>query len=118
MDHSRIDEQKLINTLKGILKQFISSEQIPMETQVKRYLEIKMKNLSPVHNSDNSGIFYFKNGQSKFFFNKRTKNLSYSSQDLFNLMNMFKIDEDIAEEILKRWFQSKFGLDVNYMYNQ
>ena len=32
-------------------------------------------------------------------------------------MTMFKLDEDTTEEILKRWFQSTFGLEVNYMYN-
>jgi hypothetical protein len=31
---------------------------------------------------------------------------------------MFKIDEDTAEEIFKKWFQSNFGLEVNLMYNQ
>jgi hypothetical protein len=117
MNKDRIDEQKLINTLKGLLKQFLPSESLPMEKQVNRYLNIKFKNLSEISNSDNNGIFYLKDGKTKFFYNKNTKNLTYLTNDLLNVMTMFKLDEDTTEEILKRWFQSTFRLEVNYMYN-
>jgi hypothetical protein len=118
MYEDRIDEQKLINTLKGLLKGFLPSESLPMEKTVNRYLDIKFKNLSEVSNSENNVIFYFKDGKTKFFYNKNTKNLTYLTNDLLNVMVMFKLDEDTTEEILKRWFQSKFRLEVNYMYNE
>jgi len=118
MYEDRIDEQKLINTLKGILKRFLPSESLPMEKTVNRYLDIKFKNLSEVSNSEDNVIFYFKDGKTRFFYNKNTKNLTYLTNDLLNVMVMFKLDEDTTEEILKRWFQSKFRLEVNYMYNE
>jgi len=118
MDSGRIDEAKLINTLKGILRQFLPDEEIPMEKQVRRYLDIKLKNLSGVTNSDGDGIFFIKDGKSRLVYNNKTKNLTYLVEDLLNIMKMFKIDEDIAEEIFKKWFQSNFGLEVNLMYNQ
>ena len=59
MYEDRIDEQKLINTLKGILKRFLPSESLPMEKTVNRYLDIKFKNLSEVSNSEDNVIFYF-----------------------------------------------------------
>ena len=73
MNKDRIDEQKLINTLKGLLKQFLPSESLPMEKQVNRYLNIKFKNLSEITNSDNNGIFYLKDGKTKFAYKAETK---------------------------------------------
>lgn len=117
MKDGRIDEQRLINTLKGILRRFLPSEELPLEKLVNRYLDLKFKNISPVSNSDNQGIFYIKNGKTRMFYNKNTKNLSYMTDDILNVMQMFKLDEDITEEIFKRWFQTNFNLEVNLMYN-
>jgi hypothetical protein len=33
-------------------------------------------------------------------------------------MKMFKLDEDITEEIMKRWFEEKYGLNIKEMYNE
>jgi hypothetical protein len=33
-------------------------------------------------------------------------------------MRMFKLDEDTIEEILKRWFEEKYGLKVDQMYGE
>lgn len=117
MDNGRIDEQKLINTLKGLLKQFLPSDSIPMEKTVQKFLDIKLKGLSPVENSDGNGIFFMKGDRLTLFYNKRHNRLSYPQEVLFLLMKMFKIDEDISEEILKRWFETNFNLKVDQMYN-
>jgi hypothetical protein len=114
----RIDEQKLINTLKGLLKQFLPSENLPLEKSVKKFLDIKYKNMVQVPNSENSNIFFLKGGTYKFSYNKQYERLYYLSRDLLEIMKMFKLDEDITEEIMKRWFEEKYGLNIKEMYNE
>jgi hypothetical protein len=114
----RIDEQKLINTLKGLLKQFIPSENLPLEKSVKKFLDIKYKNMVQLPNSENTNIFFLKGGTYKFSYNKQYERLYYMSRDLLEIMKMFKLDEDITEEIMKRWFEEKYGINIKEMYNE
>ena len=106
MNKDRIDEQKLINTLKGLLKQFLPSESLPMEKQVNRYLNIKFKNLSEITNSDNNGIFYLKDGKTKFFYNK---NRFIESRE--SLMKIARFNGQNDNSILNE-FTFKFDKEV------
>jgi hypothetical protein len=71
-----------------------------------------------VPNSENSNIFFLKGGTYKFSYNKQYERLYYLSRDLLEIMKMFKLDEDITEEIMKRWFEEKYGLNIKEMYNE
>jgi len=114
----RIDEQKLINTLKGLLKQFLPSDNLPLEKTVKRYIDIKLSNLDRIANAENTNEFFYKGRNLKFSYNKQHNRLWYQSSDLLDIMRMFKLDEDTIEEILKRWFEEKYGLKVDQMYSE
>jgi len=116
---SGINEQnRLIDTLKRLMGDYGSEKTKKHESLVKKYLDTKYGSLTAVPNVENSIYFFDRAGRSTMKFFPKEGVLFGPSNHFKDIMEVFDLDEDFFEEILKEWITEKFDLQVKYInYN-
>lgn len=88
---------------------------ISISDKVKKYMDLKFGELVQVPNQED--LIYFVNsfGKVPMSYHKKNNNLRVSSLIMTSVQEMFGIEEDFVEEILKKWVNEKYGLPIKFV---
>ena len=118
MNNGINEQNRLIDTLKRLMGDYGSEKTKKHESLVKKYLDTKFGSLTAVPNQENRIYFFDQRGQSIMKFFPKEGVLFGPSNQFKEIMEVFDLDEDFFEEILKEWIKDNFDLQVKYIdYN-
>jgi len=108
-----VEEQGLVNTLKRLIGQYMPSELTNYEVKVKDFLDSRYSDLKKVESAGLSGLFYFvKNGRQVFTYYEPKKSLQIPQNEFIRMMELFEIDDDHLEYLIRDWFESTTNNEV------
>jgi hypothetical protein len=109
------EQNKLIDTLKGIIGGFSSKNETSIEKIVSKYLNFNFLPLQQVKSTGNVVFFVNKLGKSKIQYLPENKVLRMPGYEFLEIKEMFDIDEDFLEEIIKSWMKENFDVDISFI---
>lgn len=108
-----VEEQGLVNTLKRLISQYMPTELSNYEENIKDFLDTRYSDLKKVESAGLSGLFYFlKNGKQVFTYYTPKKSLQFPQNEFLRMMELFEIDDDHLEYLIRDWFESETNNEV------
>ena len=117
MNQGVTEQFKLIDTLKRIMGYTdYSDREISIIDKVKKFLTVKFGKITPVENVGGDFHFFYPDGtRAPLFYYKDNKGMLFPSKLFLETQELFDIDEDLMEEIIKEWFKENLDLQVKFV---
>lgn len=94
---------------------YTSNSTTSYSQKVKEYLNLKFGKLTMVPNQESRIYFVDSVGKSPLAYSKKEGIIKVPSSVMIGVMEMFGIEEDFVEEILKDWIEEKYNLPVKFV---
>jgi len=110
------EQMRLIDTLKRLLSGEYSSErEQSIANKVKQYLDLQFKGVKTVPTSEKQTYVFDPQGKPIMIYYSDPGSLFVSPRKSLDIMELFDIDEDFFEVILKEWLRENLNLHVKYV---
>jgi hypothetical protein len=109
------EQNKLIDTLKRIVSGYGSVAPDPLEKVVKKYLSFTFLPVKKVSSNENIIFFVPEKGKNILQYSVDRKIFLIPGKNFLEIKDMFDLDEDSLEEIIKIWASENLDVEIDFI---